>query len=266
MTLDGKLTVTANNPGLWANDYAIVIKKRTDDARYGRFRLKVVNYKQDPKGMAVEVFDNLSMNTADARSVASVLKSEVALRHRGGGGRRHRSARRHGLVRRRRVPTPPNSPAARTAWCWRPERRPHFETALTAADAAARAASTCWTASTCSTCSACPARPRIAVCQSAEILSRPARLPDCRLRDGCHADDARRTGPPALTGNDAINAAFYFPWVNAPDPLQENRALIPAVRLRRGTLRAHRRHARRLEGAGRHRGQPHRRRWASRPC
>jgi phage tail sheath protein FI len=27
----------------------------------------------------------------------------------------------------------------------------------------------------------------------------------------------------ALTGDDAINAAFYFPWVNAPDPLQENR-------------------------------------------
>jgi phage tail sheath protein FI len=26
-----------------------------------------------------------------------------------------------------------------------------------------------------------------------------------------------------LTGDDSINAAFYFPWVNAPDPLQENR-------------------------------------------
>jgi uncharacterized protein len=28
----------------------------------------------------------------------------------------------------------------------------------------------------------------------------------------------------ALTGNDAINAAFYFPWIMAPDPLQENRS------------------------------------------
>jgi phage tail sheath protein FI len=27
----------------------------------------------------------------------------------------------------------------------------------------------------------------------------------------------------ALTGADAINAAFYFPWLTAPDPLQENR-------------------------------------------
>jgi phage tail sheath protein FI len=27
----------------------------------------------------------------------------------------------------------------------------------------------------------------------------------------------------AITGNDSINAALYFPWVIAPDPLQENR-------------------------------------------
>ena len=26
-----------------------------------------------------------------------------------------------------------------------------------------------------------------------------------------------------ITGGDAINSAFYFPWVKAPDPLQENR-------------------------------------------
>jgi phage tail sheath protein FI len=31
-------------------------------------------------------------------------------------------------------------------------------------------------------------------------------------------------GPPGtITGADAINAAFYFPWVTAPDPLQEGR-------------------------------------------
>ena len=27
----------------------------------------------------------------------------------------------------------------------------------------------------------------------------------------------------ALTGDDGINAAFYFPWVNAPNPLKENK-------------------------------------------
>ena len=28
----------------------------------------------------------------------------------------------------------------------------------------------------------------------------------------------------ALTGSDSINSAFYFPWVNAPDPLTEGRS------------------------------------------
>jgi phage tail sheath protein FI len=30
-------------------------------------------------------------------------------------------------------------------------------------------------------------------------------------------------GPAGLTGADAVNAAFYFPWVKAPDAMQENR-------------------------------------------
>jgi len=32
-----------------------------------------------------------------------------------------------------------------------------------------------------------------------------------------------QTGPVNITGADAINSAFYFPWVNAPDPLQQGR-------------------------------------------
>src|SRR5262245_41411811 len=58
VSLDGKLTVTAKSPGVWANDYAIVTKKRADDNT--RFQLKVVNIKQDKKGIPVETFDNLS--------------------------------------------------------------------------------------------------------------------------------------------------------------------------------------------------------------
>jgi phage tail sheath protein FI len=35
-----------------------------------------------------------------------------------------------------------------------------------------------------------------------------------------------RSGPdPAITGDPAINAAFYFPWVNIPDPRRPNRSL-----------------------------------------
>jgi phage tail sheath protein FI len=32
-----------------------------------------------------------------------------------------------------------------------------------------------------------------------------------------------QTGPGNITGDDSINSAFYFPWVNAPDPLQQFR-------------------------------------------
>ena len=32
-----------------------------------------------------------------------------------------------------------------------------------------------------------------------------------------------QTGPGNITGDNAINSAFYFPWVNAPDPLQQFR-------------------------------------------
>ncbi|MGH9620820.1 MAG: phage tail sheath family protein [Bryobacteraceae bacterium] len=32
-----------------------------------------------------------------------------------------------------------------------------------------------------------------------------------------------QTGPGNITGDNSINSAFYFPWVNAPDPLQQGR-------------------------------------------
>ena len=55
-----------------------------------------------------------------------------------------------------------------------------------------------------------------------------------------------------MTGTDARNAAFYFPCVRAADPLRESalRAFAPCG-IVAGVYRAHRRAARRLEGAGR---------------
>ncbi len=79
--------------------------------------------------------------------------------------------------------------------------------------------------------------------------------------------DSLQDGPGGITGDDAINAAFYFPWVIAADPLQQNAPRrVPAVRIRGRHLCAHRRGARRVEGAGRHRGQPHRRARRRAPC
>src|SRR2546423_12917290 len=70
----GNLRITASSPGTWANDYAIVTKKRADDPT--RFRLVVANVKVDKKGVPVEVFENLSMKPGDARFVETVLKND----------------------------------------------------------------------------------------------------------------------------------------------------------------------------------------------
>ncbi|MGB6145826.1 MAG: phage tail sheath subtilisin-like domain-containing protein, partial [Rhodanobacter sp.] len=35
--------------------------------------------------------------------------------------------------------------------------------------------------------------------------------------------DTQKDGPGDITGDDAINAAFYYPWIIAADPLQQNR-------------------------------------------
>jgi phage tail sheath protein FI len=78
VTADGKLTLTAKSPGVWSGDLAIVTRKRAapDDAR---FQVKVVNIKQDKKGVPLEVFENLSMKPEDARYVVNVLAAESAL-------------------------------------------------------------------------------------------------------------------------------------------------------------------------------------------
>jgi phage tail sheath protein FI len=41
---------------------------------------------------------------------------------------------------------------------------------------------------------------------------------DCQQTD---TFKSLQCGPTGLTGPDSINSAFYFPWVNAPDPLQQ---------------------------------------------
>lgn len=43
---------------------------------------------------------------------------------------------------------------------------------------------------------------------------------DCAQGDGF---SSLKSGPGNITGVNAINSAFYFPWVDAPDPLQQGR-------------------------------------------
>ena len=219
VTLDTKLTMSMNNFGAWGNNYAIVTKKRADDPT--RFQLKVVNIKQDPKGIPVETFENLSMNASDPRFVVNVLKSDSL------------------LVAAALVGTPASPPAntvleddgdvpdgAKLKNGSDGKVLVHndaaFETALIPISGSGGVYHL----------------DRVdlfnLLCVPGETT--PAELSKlqkfCRDRRAfliadCAANASLSTlqsGPDgSLTGDNAINAAFYFPWLIAPDPLQENR-------------------------------------------
>jgi phage tail sheath protein FI len=71
--VDG-LEVVATGPGTWANAYKLVTKPRADDAT--RFRLDIV---ETASGAIAESYTNLSLDAADSRSVKAVLGSESQL-------------------------------------------------------------------------------------------------------------------------------------------------------------------------------------------
>lgn len=218
VTLDGKLLVTAANEGLWANDFAIVIKQSTFDP--SRFRLTVANWQLDPTGVAVEVFDNLSMDPANARFVTSVLADQSAYvtaavlggatdppanTFSGAPGNIPDAAKlingADGSV------LAPNDPAFETALTpvsgsggvYQLDRVDLFNLLCVPGETGAGVISTLQ--------GFCRKRRAFLIADSV---------------DGATVNGLQN-GPGGITGNDAINAAFYFPWVTAADPLQQNR-------------------------------------------
>jgi phage tail sheath protein FI len=214
------LTITARNPGNWANDYGIVIKARTDNAN--RFRLAVVYVKPSGEEVTVEAFENLSVSLTDPRNVATVVNADSAL------VTVTVAQNAAGPPQNTGTPSPklfggfdgdvlgPNTGA--------------FETALTNQGNPAAVP---------------PAAPSgIYLLDRVDLFNllcvpgetTPATV--STLEGYCHdhrafliADcyqnatfNSLQGGPPTgITGDNAVNAAFYFPWLDGPDPLQENR-------------------------------------------
>jgi uncharacterized protein len=225
VTLDGKLKVTASSPGAWGNDYAIVTSNRPAP-NDKRFRLVVTNVSQDKKGVPVETFENLSMDKQDPRFVENVLKTESAFvlgEVQGGATDPPKPTD---------IKAPPDPKAGEI-----PDEaklkggntgKPlevndgKFETAILPTTGAGGVFYL----------------DRInlfnLLCVPGE--TNPATLSNlqqfCRKRRAFLIADCAQSaslttlanGPDTgLTGADGINAAFYFPWIDAPDPLQENR-------------------------------------------
>lgn len=211
VTLDSILTLTAKNPGSWANDYGITIQARTDDT--SRFRLAVVFKPDEPEEATVESFENLSMDELDRRFVGTVVNQESS-------------------IITAIVIGSPSAPPADTAspqlltngadgTVLEPDDA-DFETALTPASGTGGVYHLDHVDLFNLLCIPGETNPTVLATLQKYCRDRRAFLiADC---DQSATFTTLQNGPnTALTGSDAPNSAFYFPWLNAPDPLQENR-------------------------------------------
>ncbi len=219
----GALKLTARNPGKWAEDYAIAIKNQSGGTK--RFRLQVVYVNPASNTqVAVESFENLAMTSPDpqGRFVEDVINEQsnfVTVAVQGSGT------------------TPPNdTPVPLTA-------NEHLangaDGAILAPSTKADTPGTFETALTPSSLSGgvylldhvdlfnllcVPGEIAIATLSTLEGYCRDHRAFLIADSDPGITDFTKlKDGPTGITGDNAINAAFYFPWVSAPDPLNENR-------------------------------------------
>ncbi|MFI5458427.1 MAG: phage tail sheath family protein [Isosphaerales bacterium] len=74
VTLGGVLTLTAQSPGLWGNSYGVTV---TNLATPGRFRLQTFNLPpNNAPAVLVESFENLSMSSSDSRYVQNIVSNQ----------------------------------------------------------------------------------------------------------------------------------------------------------------------------------------------
>jgi len=198
----GDLTVSASSPGLWGDGYAVRTTRRAapDNAR---FKIDVLD--KNNSNAVVESFQNLAMDASDARFAESVINDRstfitvaVANNNTPADGVSNLAGGADGTVL---TPSTVN-----------------FHTALAAVFGVGSITD------------------RIdifnLVCVPGE--TDPPTLGTlqtrCRERRAFLIADADPNAtvaglnvgaPAALTGSDAPNSAFFFPWVRAPDPLQQ---------------------------------------------
>jgi uncharacterized protein len=207
------LVVNAVSPGLWGNNYGIVIKNPTTA---GRFRLQVADISVPASPVIVESFESLSMSKTDSRYVQSVINGQssfITVQASGANAPTDNTAT---------TPPPGLTGGLDGAVLTPGSTTGAFENALTATGAGFNFLE------------------RVdlfnLLCVPGE--GDPATL--STLEQFCHDHRAmliidsestdtfsslQTAGGPnsSLTaGDNAANAAFYFPWINAPDPQQNN--------------------------------------------
>jgi len=215
VTIDGKLRLIARNPGDWSKNYAIATKIRADAA--DRFRLTVLYVPPaTTQEIIVEAFENLSMSAADPRFVVKVLEAESS------------------FIKAELVGSPTTPPADTTTpspklagavnldgTVLQPNAAA-FETKLEAGGGSGGINLLDRVDLFNLLCIPGENTPAVISSLQKFCLDRRAFLiVDCE--QGASFSSLQNGPNSIMTGANAINAAFYFPWVKAPDPLKQNR-------------------------------------------
>ena len=198
------LDISASSPGAWANVYQVKLTRRSDDAT--RFRLDVI---YEPAGNAVvESFENLSMTSSDPRFVEAVVNGRSS----------------YIAVDATSTTTPDNA----TANLDNPANEGSDGTVVGPADNSFRTAMLAAFA-TGGIVDRIDLFNILCVPGLTDATTIQSLQSHCRNRRAfmivdCSETETVTNAPTALagiTGTNAVNAAYYFPWVRAADPLQQ---------------------------------------------
>lgn len=198
------LHIEASSPGIWAQDYSVRVTQRTDDAT--RFSIDVI---KTASNAVVETFANLSMTSTDPRFAPSVVNG--------------RSDYIDGLTAA--TATAPGNATkdlddatAGDDGTLVDATSANFLTQLgTAFDVGGLVDRIDLFNLVCI--------PGLVDGSTISTLQGKVRARRAFMILDCGPDDTASTVSNSLTnktGTDAQSAAFYFPWVKAPDPLQQN--------------------------------------------
>lgn len=218
VTLGGVLTLSAQSPGLWGDSYGVTVKNL---AIQGRFRLQVFNLPpNNAPPVLMESFENVSISSIDSRYVHNIVNNQSNFI----------MATVIGVN-----PSPPTDNATPT-----PLAGGQDGTVLQPASTIGAAAGAFETAVLPGSgvgvdllehvdlfnILCVPGEAEPVTLGSLEAFCRTHRamlIADC-YQDATFKSLQTSNGPPsAITAGDpAANGAYYFPWIQAPDPLQSN--------------------------------------------
>jgi phage tail sheath protein FI len=219
--LDGKLTVTAKNGGEWGNAYAVVTKVVSRSGEEPRFQIKVLNVKDDPKGIPVEAFENLSMKETSSRNVVNVLNNQSSVVNAAIVGNPAEPPADTVIPASGEIPNGAKLSGGTDGKVLAPNDS-QFEGALQPIDGAGGVFLLDRVDLFNLLC--VPGETKATVLAGLQKFCRDRRafLIADAPKDATVTTLGGTTGLDGLTGSDAINAALYFPWLIAPDPLREN--------------------------------------------